>query len=274
MRLTINFLLKRTRVKANGEAPVYVRVTLNFKRIELSTGITALPEMWDESAQQMKDRIQSAKIINNRLMKIKDEIQDYYNQLRSSENDFDVKTIKNRLLNISDSKGILEIFDYYLNSILEKLNKGYSMETYKHYKSSRKGLAAFIKYKYKKTDYAVDSINYNFLDSFDIYLKRKNGVQQNTAWNYHKHLRRVLNLAVSLDDIQKNPYNKFKVKLEETHRAFLTTEELSRIEEKEIQIERLAVVRDIFVFACYTGLSYSDISKLSTKHLQKGVDNN
>ncbi|KOH42568.1 integrase [Sunxiuqinia dokdonensis] len=75
-----------------------------------------------------------------------------------------------------------------------------------------------------------------------------------------------------MDYIDKNPYSKFKVGLDETHREILSTEELKRIEEKQIQIERLAVVRDIFVFACYTGLSFSDITKLSHTHLQQRAD--
>lgn len=83
-----------------------------------------------------------------------------------------------------------------------------------------------------------------------------------------------MNLAISLELIKKNPYSKYKVHLEETNREFLTQLELSSIEAKEINIPRLAAIRDIFVFACYTGLSYSDISKLSIDHLRIGIDKN
>jgi len=272
MRLTINFILKKARQKSNGDIPVYVRFTMNGKRVELSTGIFVHPDKWDDSGQQVKGKTDNSRIINNRLDKIQMEILDIYNQLKSTEGDFNVIAIKNKLLKIDESKGVLKVFDYYLDSILAKLNKGYSMETYKHYKSSRKRLADFIKFQFKKSDYSLDNINYKFLDAFDIYLKKEFKVHQNTAWNYHKHLRRVLNLAVSMDYLQKNPYSKFKVGLEETHREFLTSEELSKIEEKDIQIERLSAVRDIFVFACYTGLSYSDISKLNDSHLRIGTD--
>jgi integrase len=75
-----------------------------------------------------------------------------------------------------------------------------------------------------------------------------------------------------MDYIDKNPYSKFKVGLDETHREILSMEELLRLEDKNIQIERLSVVRDIFIFACYTGLSFSDIAKLSRIHLQHGAD--
>lgn len=168
--------------------------------------------------------------------------------------------------------GVVSVFDYYLNGMIEKLHRGYSMETYKHYKSSRNRVEKFIKSQYKINDYPLRQIDYKFLDKFDQYLKSKFGVQQNTAWNYHKHLRRIMNLAISLDYIEKNPYKKFKVALEPTHREFLTQEELGRIEEKNFSMERMELVKNLFVFACYTGLSYADISKLHNKHLLIGED--
>ena len=168
MRLTINFLMKKARLKPNGEIPIYVRFTLNSKRVELSTGIYCLPETWDDAVQQIRGRNETVRILNNRLNKIEDDIQDHYNQLKSSGEDFDVTTIKNRLLHIDDSEGILMVFDYYLKNMHEKLGKGYSKETYKHYKSSRKRLATFIKDHYKKNDYLVQTIKFGFLDAFGV----------------------------------------------------------------------------------------------------------
>lgn len=272
MKIIINFSLRKNRESADGKSPIYVRFTIKNKRVDLSTGIFVPQDQWDENKQHLKGKIPGARVLNDRLDKMKTEIQDIYNQLRSSGEEFDATTVKNRLLNTEESKGVLFVFDYYLNSILDKLNKGYSMETYKHYKTSRKRLAEFISTQLKKTDIPIQSINYKFLDSFDIYIKKDFNNQQNTAWNYHKHFRRVLNLAISLDYIDKNPYTKFKVGLDETHREILSMEELQRLEDKNIQIERLSVVRDIFIFACYTGLSFSDIAKLSRTHLQHGAD--
>nr|WP_321486396.1 Arm DNA-binding domain-containing protein [uncultured Draconibacterium sp.] len=111
MRLTINFLMKKARMKSNGEIPIYVRVPLNSRRVELSTGIYCLPETRDETGQQIRGRNEKARVLNNRLNKIEDDIQDHYNQLKSSGDDFDVTTIKNRFLNIDDSEGILKVFD-------------------------------------------------------------------------------------------------------------------------------------------------------------------
>lgn len=194
MRVFISFYPRKDRVNEDGQMPIYVRFTVKSKRVNLLTGMFIHPKQWNEPGQRVKNKVPGACAMNERLDRLKTEIQDYYNQLKSSGEDFTVKTIKNYLLQIANSKGILEIFDYYLESILAKLTKGYSMETYKHYKSSRKRLASFIEFQYKRTDYPVESINYKFLDSFDVYLKQEFGNHQNTAWNYHKHLRRVLNL--------------------------------------------------------------------------------
>ena len=272
MKIVINFSLRRKRESVDSKSSIYVRFTYKYRRVELSTGIFIPQDHWDESKQHIKEKIPGVRVLNDRLDKMKIEIQDIFNQLRSSTEVFDVTDIKNKFLNSVESKGVLFVFDYYLNSILSKLNKGYSMETYKHYKSSRKRLDEFISTHYLKSDIPVHSIDYKFLDSFDIFIKKDFNNQQNTAWNYHKHLRRVLNLAVSMDYIDKNPYSKFKVGLDETHREILSMEELKRLEDKNIDIERLSVVRDIFVFACYTGLSFSDIAKLSRIHLKQGAD--
>ena len=272
MKIVINYFFRKGRKTSGGKSPVYLRFTFNNKRVELSTGIFVSTDSWDKRKQRIKEKTPGSRVLNDRLDKIKTEIQDIFNLLRSTNEDFDVDTIKQKLLKIQESKGILDVFDYYLDSILAKLRKGYSMETYKHYKSSRKRLADFIELKLKKSDVSVQCIDYKFLNAFDVFIKKEFNNTQNTAWNYHKHLRRVLNLAISLDYIDKNPYSKFKVGLDETHREILSTEELKRIEEKQIQIERLAVVRDIFVFACYTGLSFSDITKLSHTHLQQRTD--
>jgi len=272
MKIVTNFLLRKNRKTDDAKSSVCVRITYLGNRIELATGIYSSTDHWDIVRQRIKDKVVGARVDNERLDRIKTEIQDIFNQLRSTNEDFDANTIKRKLLNIQESKGILAVFDYYLDSILAKLNKGYSMETYKHYKSSRKRLADFINSSLKKTDISVQCIDYKFLDAFDVFIKKDFNNVQNTAWNYHKHLRRVLNLAISLDYIDKNPYSKFKVGLDETHREILSMEELQRLEDKNIQIERLSVVRDIFIFACYTGLSFSDIAKLSRIHLQHGAD--
>jgi len=272
----VSFILRKNRGNKEGIAPVYVRFTMNDSRVQLSTEISVDTSKWDPKQQKCIGKSREGQVLNNKILKVKADLYDIYNQLSAVEEDFDISDIKSRMLKVNEGKyiGVISVFDYYLNSMKAKLHKSFSIETYKHYKSSKGSVEEFIKSQYKIKDYPVGKVDYNFLDKFDRYLKSKYKVHQNTAWNYHKHLRRILNLAISLEYIEKNPYGKYKVPQNPTNREFLTLDELRRIEDKLFTLERLNLVKNIFVFACYTGLSYSDSSKLYQRHLAIGKDGN
>lgn len=274
MRFYLCFALRKERIRKDGTCTVFARFTYNKRRLELSTSVIIKLEDWDEVRQLVKDDAPNAESLNNRLKKVDTALHDTYNRLVSSGKNFNVDDIKDEYKGIRNSKGILEVFDYYLKTIENNIGHGYAYRTLKHYRVTRKKLAEFLRNQLHKGDTPINSINYNFLNQFDMFLKAEYGVHQNTAWNYHKHIKRIMNLAVSMELIQKSPYNQFKTKLQQTNREFLTKDELHRLETKQIEIDRLAIVRDIFVFACYTGLAYSDISKLNTNHIQTRNDGN
>lgn len=125
---------------------------------------------------------------------------------------------------------------------------------------------------YRTDDLSILDVDYSFIAAFDTFLKEQYQNNLNTVWGYHKHLKKVLNIAVAMDYILKNPYLKFKLKKQEAKREYLTLKEIELISEKEIDIKRIGIVRDIFLFACFTGLSYVDIAKLNEAHIQKGFD--
>ncbi len=272
MRVTISFLLKTKGLRTDGSYPVYVRVTLYGKRFEMSTGINTKTDLWNRGNQRLNGKSSEIKIKNNRLDKTCSNILDIYNQLEASKQVFDVYDIKNRLCGIADEHTILEVFDNYISTIQSQIGAGYSQGTLKHYKTSKNRLTQFIKEHYHNKDIALGNIDYSFINSFDIYLKEKYNNSINTVWGYHKHLKKILNIAVVMDYLVKNPYTKFKVKKQEPKREYLTLLELDKIKNKKIEFQRLGIVRDIFVFACYTGMSYSDIAKLGKQHLHWGSD--
>lgn len=274
MRVTVCFQLKKSKMRADGVCPLYVRCTLNGQRFEVATGFMVLQDNWNESKQLIKGRTEDVKIINNRLEKIRTRIQDIYNQLESIGEPFDVLTIKEKFLGNRKEKGLLEVFDSVVTNIEARLDKDYSSGTLKHYKTTKKRLVEFLKIRSERRDIALSKVDFSFLSSFDVFLKTDKNVMPNTALTYHKHLKKVINTAISLGYVSHCPYESFKPTRNETNRDFLTLQELTHIQSKKIDISRLDFIRNIFVFACYTGLSYSDIEKLSSNHIQKGSDGN
>ena len=272
MRITIAFQIKNSKKREDGTCPIYVRYTLKGKRVEMSTKIFVDKDSWDYSKERLTGCSNQTKIINNRLDKVATGILDVYNQFEAQNKKFNVIDIKNKLNGVSSEHGIIEMFDIYMNTIESNIGKGFSATTLKHYKTSKTRLLNFLQDVYGKKEWNLDSINYKFINDFDVYLKTKHNNSVNTAWCYHKHMKKVLNIAVAMDYLSTNPYEKFQVKTEQPKREYLTQKELKKIREKKITIERLNIVRNIFLFACYTGLSYADISKLTNHHVRTGND--
>lgn len=96
-------------------------------------------------------------------------------------------------------------------------------------------------------------------------ILRERGEKDSTIDGFHGQVSAYIKRAIAVDlmKFEDNPYLKFeRKKARLTDRKYLTAEELKRIEAKDITIKRLAEVRDVFVFCCYTGLSFSDVEKL------------
>ncbi|MFA5328753.1 MAG: site-specific integrase [Prolixibacteraceae bacterium] len=272
MRVTVNFSLKKMKSRVDGKCPVYVRCTMNNQRFELSTSIFICPESWDDVRQQVVGRSEEAKILNTRLNKISNRVQDVYSQLESKGEHFSTLDVKDKLLGVSDEKGVLEILDIIIKGIDARVGNDYSEGTLKHYKTTRERLLEFLKKRFGRNDIGLSLVDYSFLNSFDIYLKTEYQLKPNTALTYHKHLKKALNTGIAMSLIANNPYNSFKVTRNETHRDYLTIQELEQIRNKEINTLRMETIRDIFIFACYTGLGYAELRKMTRMHIHQGND--
>ena len=272
MRVTVNFSLKKTKSRADGKCPVYVRCTMNNQRFELSTSIFICSESWDDERQQVAGRSEETKILNNRLNKISSRVQDVYSQLESKGEPFSAINVKDKLLGVSNEKGLFVILDDIIKGIEARVGNDYSEGTLKHYKTTRARLIEFLRKRFGRNDIGLSLVDYSFLNSFDIYLKTKYQLKPNTALTYHKHLKKTLNTGIAMNLISNNPYSSFKVSRNETHRDYLTIQELDQIRNKQISTIRMETIRDIFIFACYTGLGYAELKKLNSTHIHQGND--
>ena len=159
--------------------------------------------------QQAKGRAEETMIINYRLDKLRTKIHDIHNQLESCGEPFDFLTRKNKLIGFSDEKGLLEIFDIVVKDVEARLGKDYSAGTLKHYRTSQKRIEEFVKNHEGRKVILLSNFDFNFLSSFGVYLKTTFNTMPNTALSYHKHLKKVLNTAISMNYLSRNPYELF-----------------------------------------------------------------
>jgi site-specific recombinase XerD len=271
---SILFVAQKGKLKANGKAPIFARITVNGEMVHLSTRLGVEPNRWLSKEGRTAGKNGEDKFINSTLDNFRTLIHSKYNELFFKGEVVTASRLKAILTSQStEIKRLLQLFDDF-NADYEKLvGSETSYKTYTRYLLTRKRLAEFMEAKYRVNDILLTDINPKFINDFYIYLRTTDG--QN-GHNYHmkmiQRFRTVFKVAQDNGWVTVNPFGGFKIKMEDTHRDCLTSEELTLIRNKKLVSARLEKVRDLFVFSCYTGLSYTDVQHLQKADIVQGND--
>lgn len=272
---SILFWIYKGKIK-NNLCPIYVRITIDGKRTEISTKKWIEPEKWNKVGQCVKGNSDEARGINQHLNLLKGEIEKIYLRISADERIPKPDEIKSLLLGETAKpkyKTICEAFDYH-NLKMKEIIKAekISAKTLVRYEITKNKVVDFMQKQYKVIDMSLPELRLAFVSEFEHFLLTKHKLQSNTAHKYIKNLKKIMNMAVGLDWIPSSPFNQFKCSYSNPEREILTQEELNAIMEKQISTPRLAEVRDVFIFCCYTGFAYSDVYKFDRDAIIKGID--
>lgn len=275
---SILFWLYKDRVTSTNEFPIYARITVDGKRVEVSLKRNVSNELWDQKAQRLKGKGEVQMIINSYLDLVRGQIQSIYNQLLSTNEEITATKLKNRFLGKEEKvvptfKTIMEAFDYHNLKMAETAKVGKVCDkTLLRYKITQNKVKAFMQKKFQVDDKPLPEMRLSFVTEFEHYLLTVDKIQSNTAHKYIKNLKKIMNMAVGLDWIPSNPFNQFKCSYQSPDREILNQQELNTIMNKKLEIERLEEVRDVFIFCCYTGFAYSDIYQFEHNSVIVGLD--
>jgi len=265
---SILFWLKLANAK-NSKAPLYARITVNGKRAELSLKRKITISNWDASKNRLKGLSSETKLINNFLEQIHSKLFESYQKLKSDNKLVSSSIIKAMFLgNDKSCHSLSDIIEYHNQHMKSTLRWG----TQKNYFTTHKYIFLFLKQKHKTNDVFLSELGYKFIIDFERFLRHQKSMGNNTVMKHIERLRKMVNLAYKMEWIDKDPFIKFKAKYQRKERTFLTLEELQTIENKEFGIPRLQLIKDLFVFSCYTGLSYGDVMNLTNDNLCIGID--
>lgn len=271
----ILFIEGKNRKNKKNQSPLFCRLTLNGKRKQLSTGINIESEHWDTKNQVILKSHKSAILYNSQLDKIKSKINSIYMILQLQENIFSIEDIHGKYLGkeLKKSEFILSYYRQYLSKIEKLVGLEIKNNTYNKFVYVGNHLEAFLKWKYKKTDYPLKELSLQFLSDFDYYLKTEKKQEQITINKTIQRLRTPIKQAISEGYLDRDPFILHKSKTVRKTVIFLTTEELKTLEEAVLQQKRLSTIQDLFIFCCYTGLAYNEMANLEKKNIQIGFDN-
>lgn len=253
-RLSLLFYPKKSKDSA---LTIYLRITINNKRIEISTGRQIDPNSWDTSAQKVKGKSEEVKSLNSYLKSFEQKIFDTRRMMMELGKPFTSESLKNFLTgNEEKPRKLIEIITQHNNDIKSLIGKDYTRATWVKYNTTEKHLKEFLKWKHNVTDFNIKDLGYEFLADFEFFLKSKKNIDTNTNAKYIKNIKKIIRECVSKNWLPKDPFMAFKIKTKQTEREYLSEYELKALEEKVFEIERLNHVKDLFLFSCYTGLSY------------------
>jgi site-specific recombinase XerD len=269
----MHFYLKTDKLNVKGNAPVYLRLTLNGQRAEISINQSILPINWNRQIERAKGNREETRTFNNYLDSLSLKVKKCFTDLLNSGDYFDVNDIKDSLNRKGKiNKTLIQVYEE--NNLLMKQEEGsmYVKNTIDRYFISIKRLISFLIEEYDVQDIPLDRLNYQFVQRYEIFIRTHYTIHHNTIMNYIKQLKKVIHQAIAYGYIDRDPFMEYKTTYQDPNRAYLTQEEIDAIEAKEIKIGRLRVVRDIFLFMCYTGLSYADLAKLTPGDISTGID--
>jgi len=274
MTFKILFVVKASRVAKDGKSTVYLRVTVNGQRCETSVSLRVDLKKWNTVAEKVIGDSREDQELNFRLDTIRMRIMQIYREMEFDNVEINAKKIIDQYLGRNEKPTImlLDVFREHNERCHKLAGKGMAPATVERYETSLKHTANFMQFSYGKEDIPITDVNHKFIKDYEFYLKTERNCSHNSATKYLKNFKKIIRIALANEYITKDPFANIRFTLDEVERDFLEDSEIQRIIDKRIPIERLAVVRDIFVFQCMTGLSYSDVKGLRREHI--ATDNN
>jgi site-specific recombinase XerD len=271
--VSVLFYIKRAKVNNEGFCPIYVRVTIQSKRFEFSANKYVNPERWSIEGTKVKGGNEEARTINSHLDYLKNQVLEAEKRLFKKDIKVTFENLKKELFGIADTKRMLiPIFQDHNDRIKELVGKEYAPGTLERYKTSLSHTIEFLEWKYKISDIEINKIDYAFVTDYEFFLRSVRNCANNTAVKYIKNFNKIIKLCLANDWMDKNPFANYKSKVKEVERVYLSEADIQSIINKDFKNERLSLVRDIFLFSCFTGLAYIDVKNLTKSHISIGID--
>jgi len=271
--LGLLFYLKPAKNDRGEGRFIYFRITIDGKSNEISLKRKWITTRWNSATGRAQGSKEDAKALNVFLDTVARNVHYARRKLMDAGKEVTSEMVRNVLLGQDETKRmVLELFKTHNDQMEKLIGKDYAYGTFQRFQTSLDHTRSFILWKYEKSDMDIRDLDYDFISEYAFWLKSVRNCGHNATMKYLSNFKKIVLSCVKKGWLPRDPFSGFKLARREKVREFLTKEELKAVEEKKIEIERVAHVRDIFVFCCYTGLAYIDVKQLKRTELLKGID--
>jgi integrase len=271
--IKITFWLNKSKKNTKNLSPIYLRVCQNYDRFFKATGVCVHAYDWDKKAMRIKGATPEINANNATLDALKVKVLQIANQLSVIGKPYNIHTIQKTLEgNELSQLTVMRIYDEQLTEMKKLKGKDFAPSTIIKYKNTQLRLKQFIKYRFHRNDLYLYELNYQFMNGFESFLKEKFDNSTVTCYKHYQRFTRVIHKAMHKGYIEKYPFENYKIKLPRKKIQYLTQDEIDRIDQTDFKVERLNVIRDIYIFSIYTGLAYAECESLTPENVTVGMD--
>lgn len=269
-RQTFNvlFFIRRTRALKSGENPIMLRISIEGQLAEIQLKRAVKPNLWNQNKERCKGKDAASLEINRYLDSVKLRLLDIHRNLELEDKFINPMEIKRRFLGLDEEhKMFFQVFQEHNDKCRELIGKDYAKVTISRFDTCLRYMKEMASREYHLKDIPLKEVNYAFIQDYIHFLKVEKNLSENTLIRYMKVIKKITNMALANDWMTKNPFVNIRFHEQEVHKEFLTKDELETLRTKEFDIPRLELVRDVFLFQCYTGLAFVDVSELKEEHI-------
>ena len=262
------FYLRSNYVNKEGKTSVMLRIYLNNERLSLgSTGISVKSSQWDKEKERIKGLTTEALTTYLQLDNIASGLQSIFRRIEMSDV-VSLERIKSEFLGKKEEiDTLMQLFEKHNGDVAKQIGVSVGKATLQKYNVCKRHFSEFLEKQYKRSDLKLTELTYVVIREFDLYLRTEVGQNPNTATKTMKTFKKITLLGQKMGVLLHDPFMNHRFHIEPVNRGFLTDEEILCIAHKQINIPRLELIRDIFIFSCFTGLAYIDVSNLTPDHI-------
>lgn len=267
------FYINKAKENTTG-VPIMLRITINGEQVALNVRRRVPLEHWDRRTNMPHIRDAYTDDLYLYLEAMRNKAYSAFTELSRVHDDITPHMVRNYMQGIKGgaSRTIVEIWTEHNEEVKRLIGKQNSYTLWQKHNSALNHFKNFIRGHYRMTDMPIKQVRFNVVREFQNYLMGEKMHGYNTAVKTLQMLKKITHRAIKSDWLKVDPFADYKLTLQETDRPYLTEEEIRAVEEHEFKVPRLTVVRDLFMFACYTGLSYSDLKKLHRAEIERSPD--
>jgi integrase len=255
------FFLK-TRKNTLNQHPIVLSITLNQDRTQLFTGVWVEKKRWNEKLKKIKGTDEETQSLNDTLLSILSNARNVSNELLISGRPYNPNTIKLKLKEgFSKSKGVVESYEIFLHRMEKLIPSKYTKSTLTKYTNTKERVKEFIKHYTKRNDIYLYELESQFMEDFDLWLRKKYKVQHNTIYKTYQRFTRFLRYEISRGNLDKYPFPDYQIRMIVKEGHYLSFEDIQKLENFEIENKKLYQTKLLFLFTIYTGLSFIDLYK-------------